>query len=97
MASRIGKDGLWRVSYGDIPGLSREEYLERQPMKYEQMLPGNPKPGQYRITNISPYKIHQRCAEKFRIGRFILAADAAHLCNPLYGNLIHLSSLRLER
>ena len=83
MASRIGKDGLWRVSYGEIPGLSREEYLARQPMKFERMLPGNPKPDMYNITNISPYKIHQRCAEKFRIGRFVIAADAAHLCNPL--------------
>jgi len=54
-------------------------------MKYEKMLPGNPKPGEYKLTNISPYKIHQRCAEKFRVGRFLLAADAAHLCNPFGG------------
>src|SRR5271170_5025260 len=54
-------------------------------MKYEQMLPGNPKPGDYKLTNISPYKVHQRCAEKFRVGRFLLAADAAHLCNPFGG------------
>ncbi|KAL6252577.1 hypothetical protein RBB50_000296 [Rhinocladiella similis] len=85
MASRISKDGLWRVSYGEVPGLTREQYLERQPMKYETMLPGHPKPDQYRITNISPYKIHQRCAEKMRVGRFLLAADAAHLCNPFGG------------
>ena len=54
-------------------------------MKYEVMLPGNPKPGDYKLTNISPYKIHQRCAEKFRVGRFLLVADAAHLCNPFGG------------
>jgi 2-polyprenyl-6-methoxyphenol hydroxylase-like FAD-dependent oxidoreductase len=54
-------------------------------MKYEAMLPGNPKPGEYKLTNISPYKVHQRCAEKFRVGRFLLAADAAHLCNPFGG------------
>src|ERR1700724_3725378 len=54
-------------------------------MKYEAMLPVNPKPGDYKLTNISPYKIHQRCAEKFRMGRFLLAADAAHLCNPFGG------------
>jgi 2-polyprenyl-6-methoxyphenol hydroxylase-like FAD-dependent oxidoreductase len=90
MASRISRDGLWRVTYGEVPGFTREEYLARQPMKYEQMLPGHPKPGAYRITNVSPYKIHQRCAEKMRVGRFLLAADAAHLCNPLYGNpLLH--------
>ena len=49
------------------------------------MLPGHPKPGEYKLTNISPYKIHQRCAEKFRVGRFLLVADAAHLCNPFGG------------
>ena len=54
-------------------------------MKYEIMLPGHPKPGDYKLDNISPYKIHQRCADKFRQGRFLLAADAAHLCNPFGG------------
>lgn len=84
MAAKITPDGLWRVTYGDTWGLSTEEYLERQPMRYEQLLPGNPKPGEYKLVNASPYKLHQRCASSFRVGRFLLAADAAHLCNPLY-------------
>jgi len=54
-------------------------------MKFERMLPGHPKPDQYKLMNCSPYKMHQRCAEKFRVGRFLLAADAAHLCNPWGG------------
>lgn len=83
MAARISKDGMWRVSYGELNGLTNEELIARQPVKFEQMLPGHPKPHEYRITNISPYKIHQRLAEKLRVGRFLLAADAAHLCNPL--------------
>lgn len=83
MAARITNDGLYRVTYIDTPGLSREEYIQRQPMKYEKILPGNPKPGEYRVTNISPYKLQQRCAPSFRVGRVVLAADAAHLCNPL--------------
>lgn len=85
MAARISKDGMWRVSYGELAGLTRDELIARQPMKYEAMLPGNPKPGDYKLTNISPYKVHQRCAEKFCVGRFLLAADAAHLCNPFGG------------
>ena len=59
--------------------------VARQPMKFERMLPGHPKPDQYKLMNCSPYKMHQRCAEKFRVGRFLLAADAAHLCNPWGG------------
>src|SRR5271170_5783121 len=54
-------------------------------MKYEAMLPGHPKPGDYKLTNCMPYKIHQRCADKFRVGNFLIAADAAHLCNPFGG------------
>jgi 2-polyprenyl-6-methoxyphenol hydroxylase-like FAD-dependent oxidoreductase len=83
MAARISNDGMWRVTYGETAGLTKEQYIERQPEKYKVMLPGHPEPSQYRLTNISPYKIHQRLAEKFRVGRFLLAADAAHLCNPL--------------
>lgn len=64
---------------------SDPQMVARQPMKFERMLPGNPKPDQYKLMNCSPYKIHQRCAEKFRVGRFLLAADAAHLCNPWGG------------
>lgn len=83
MAARITNDGLWRITYGEIPGLTREQYLERQPWKFEQMLPGHPKPSDYRMVNFSPYKVHQRLAPKMAVGRFLLAADAAHLCNPL--------------
>lgn len=83
MAARISRAGLWRVSYGEIPGLSDAELLARQPMKFEQMLPGHPKPDEYKIENISPYKVHQRCVERMAVGRVALAADAAHLCNPL--------------
>jgi 2-polyprenyl-6-methoxyphenol hydroxylase-like FAD-dependent oxidoreductase len=84
MVARITNDGLYRVTYKDIPNLSREEYISRQPKRYEEILPSHPKPHEYKITNISPYKLQQRCAPSFRVGRVLLAADAAHLCNPLY-------------
>lgn len=83
MAARITNDGLWRVTYGDVWGLSNEEYLKRQPERFEKILPGHPKPQDYKLVSASPYKLHQRCADSFRVGRFLLAADAAHLCNPL--------------
>ncbi|KAF9891619.1 hypothetical protein FE257_003630 [Aspergillus nanangensis] len=85
MASRITRDGMWRVSYGEKGGVSNEELKARQPMKFQQMLPGNPTPDQYRLANFSPYRVHQRLADKMRVGRFLLAADAAHLCNPFGG------------
>lgn len=84
MVAKIGRDDhLYRVSYSEVPGLTREEYLKRQPQRYNEILPGNLQPGDYEITNISPYKLQQRCAPAFRVGRVLLAADAAHVCNPL--------------
>ena len=84
MAAKITKDGLWRFSYGEILGLTNDELRQRLPAKFETVLPGHPKPGEYEVVNFSPYKIHQRLAKQMRVGRFLLAADAAHLCNPLY-------------
>ncbi|KAH6980743.1 hypothetical protein BKA56DRAFT_673223 [Ilyonectria sp. MPI-CAGE-AT-0026] len=85
MAAKISNDGLWRVTYGESTGLTNEQLRERQPQKFKEMLPGHPDPSQYQLVNFSPYKIHQRLAKSMRVGRFLLAADAAHLCNPFGG------------
>ena len=85
LVARLTKDGLWRVAYQEDKNMTFQEVLDNQPAQYERLLPGHPKPGDYTLTNISPYKLHQRCAEKFRVGRICLAGDAAHLCNPWGG------------
>lgn len=78
MAAKITTDGMWRITYGELPGLSNEELKERQPMKFEAMLPGGPTPDKYKVVNFSPYRVHQRLAKRMRVGRVLLAADAAH-------------------
>lgn len=82
MVARLTKNpdnsGWWRVSYGEISGLTREGLIERQPMKFEAMLPGHPKEGEYILGAINPYRIHQRLVDSLHVGRFLLAADAAH-------------------
>ncbi|KAH7127210.1 hypothetical protein B0J11DRAFT_297668 [Dendryphion nanum] len=85
MAAKITPDGLWRVTYGDDVNLSREEIVKRQPMRFEKILPGSPKPDEYKLISMSPYKLQQRCAPSFRVGKILLVADAAHLCNPFGG------------
>ncbi|KAK0648328.1 hypothetical protein B0T16DRAFT_408029 [Cercophora newfieldiana] len=84
MVAKIQADGLYRVTYGEQSGLTYDELKARQPEKFRAFLPGNPTPDQYKLVNFSPYKVHQRCV-KMREGRFLLAADAAHLCNPWGG------------
>jgi 3-(3-hydroxy-phenyl)propionate hydroxylase len=39
----------------------------------------------YEIDHITLYKVHQRVAKTFRLGRAFLAGDAAHINNPLGG------------
>ena len=34
---------------------------------------------------VSPYRVHDRCIESFRVGRVLLAGDAAHVVNPIGG------------
>ncbi|CAK4001569.1 hypothetical protein D0859_16434 [Lecanosticta acicola] len=86
LIARRGHGGLWRVTYGDTaPNLSDEEYLARRPWHLKNMLPGSPEPGDYRIEDTNLYNIHNRCVDSFRVGRILLAADAAHVCNPMGG------------
>lgn len=84
MAAKITSDGLWRVTYGDDWGLSNDEYMARQAERYQKILPGNPTPDQYKLVSKSPYKLHQRCAPSFRVGRVLLVADAAHCKYPFF-------------
>ncbi|KAM0081920.1 hypothetical protein ACKRZS_005891 [Fusarium odoratissimum] len=84
LIARRGKGGLWRVTYGDpVIGLTDEEYLARRPAHMKAMLPGHPDTDQYRIEQTNLYNIHNRCVESFKVGRVMLAGDAAHVCNPM--------------
>ncbi|KAJ9610296.1 hypothetical protein H2200_005073 [Cladophialophora chaetospira] len=83
--ARINKEGLWRIVYGETPGLSIDEIRIRLTKRFREHLPGNPEPEKYTLHNVTPYSIHQRCAEKMRVGRIMLAGDAAHLNNPMGG------------
>ncbi|MBO9575776.1 MAG: FAD-dependent monooxygenase [Sphingobium sp.] len=79
---KIATDGLWRCTYMEDATLPEESVLERLPAAYEALLPG--KSG-YRLERAAPYRMHQRCAERFRVGRVLLAGDAAHVTNPTGG------------
>ncbi|KAI1811295.1 FAD binding domain-containing protein [Poronia punctata] len=87
MSAKLTKYGLYRVTYGEKAGLTWSEMKARLPQKFQTILPGHPGPDEnaYEVVSMSPYKMHQRCAPKFRLGRILLAADAAHVCNPWGG------------
>ncbi|KAK2057696.1 FAD/NAD(P)-binding domain-containing protein [Colletotrichum caudatum] len=85
IAAKLNNEGLFRITYAEPGDMSYEEVEKRLPSRLEEILPGNPKPDEYEMLGWAPHKIHQRCAPSMRVGRVMLASDAAHLCNPLGG------------
>lgn len=83
VVGRLGRENLWRLTYGEDAELDEASILERLPERFAAILPDPSIP--YRIDNFSPYRVHQRCAPEFRAGRVLLAGDAAHACNPCGG------------
>jgi 3-(3-hydroxy-phenyl)propionate hydroxylase/6-hydroxy-3-succinoylpyridine 3-monooxygenase len=80
--AQIDRAGLWRCTYMEDGGLPEASFLERLPDAYEAILPGA---DQYRVERAAPYRMHQRSAPRYRVGRVVLAGDAAHATNPTGG------------
>jgi 3-(3-hydroxy-phenyl)propionate hydroxylase len=45
----------------------------------------SPQARDARLLEVMPYRVHERCVDRFRVGRVILAGDAAHLNAPSGG------------
>jgi len=82
VVARLGRENLWRVTFGEDSTLAEEQVYERIPQHYARLLPA---PGPYRIVAAAPYRVHERCAPRFRVAGVLLAGDAAHVCNPCGG------------
>jgi len=78
----LNTQGLWRCTYMEDATLFEDTFLERLPKVYEAILPGA---VDYRVDRASPYRMHQRSAPRYRLGRVVLAGDAAHATNPTGG------------
>ena len=79
---KIDTGGLWRCTYMEDAALPEASVMDRLPAAFEALLTGD---KQYRLERAAPYKMHQRCAEQLRVGRVLLAGDAAHVTNPTGG------------
>jgi len=76
--------GLWRLMFPVQPHESDELALTPE---FAQSLMRGVVPGlsDYEIAHVTLYKVHQRVAKTFRLGRAFLVGDAAHINNPLGG------------
>jgi 2-polyprenyl-6-methoxyphenol hydroxylase-like FAD-dependent oxidoreductase len=82
VCARLGKDRLWRVTYGEDASLDEASVGDRIDQHYQGIFGGI---SGYRVDQFSPYRVHERCSPSFRVGRVLLAGDAAHACNPCGG------------
>ena len=80
--AKLDNEGLWRCTYCEDAALAEEGVLQRMPQYFKTILS---RPAEYRLAMHSPYRMHQRAAERFRVGRVVLAGDAAHVTNPTGG------------
>jgi 2-polyprenyl-6-methoxyphenol hydroxylase-like FAD-dependent oxidoreductase len=83
VAARLGLDNMWRLTYAEDASLDQAEAVRRVPEHYALLLPDPGIPAE--LIAASPYRVHERCAPTFRVGRALLAGDAAHACNPCGG------------
>jgi len=76
--------GLWRVMFPIREDESDELALTPA---FARSLMASVVPGiaDYEIAHVTLYKVHQRVAKTFRLGRAFLIGDAAHINNPLGG------------
>ena len=79
---KLDDTGLWRCTYSEDASLPEETVSERLPGHFAVLLPGD---QGYELASHAPYKMHQRAADRFRVGRVLLAGDAAHVTNPTGG------------
>jgi 2-polyprenyl-6-methoxyphenol hydroxylase-like FAD-dependent oxidoreductase len=79
--AKLDNSGLWRCTYMEDANLPEESVSERLPRVYDAILPG----ADYRIDRVTPYRMHQRSASHYRVGRVALIGDAAHVTNPTGG------------
>jgi 3-(3-hydroxy-phenyl)propionate hydroxylase len=79
-----GPEGIWRAACPADPNLADDvllgdDHIERTMQRIV------PRAERYGIVYRSIYRVHQRVAKDFRIGRVLIAGDAAHLNNPMGG------------
>jgi 2-polyprenyl-6-methoxyphenol hydroxylase-like FAD-dependent oxidoreductase len=79
--AKIDNEGLWRCTYMEDAQLSEDLLMQRLQKVYAAIVPG----ADYTIERATPYRMHQRSASRYRVGRVALVGDAAHVTNPTGG------------
>ncbi len=79
-----GPPGLWRTVFPARPDESDDAVLSDAGVE-ARLQRFFPAPRRYEIVHRTVYVTQQRVAARFRLGRVLLAGDAAHVNNPIGG------------
>ena len=75
---------FWRASL--YPGVEDLEAAADEHRVRDWLAYIHPEAREAELSDINPYRVHERCVDRFRVGRVLLAGDAAHL-NPPSGGM----------
>ena len=79
---KINLEGLWRFTFAEQTTQPLETVMDRILQFIRDVLPGD---QNYELALHTAYNMHQRTAATYRVGRVLLAGDAAHITNPTSG------------
>jgi 3-(3-hydroxy-phenyl)propionate hydroxylase len=77
-----GPPGIWRLAFPTDTAIPEDEVLSADFVE-ARMQGFLARPARYEVAYKSIYRVHQRVAKTFRVGRMLIAGDAAHVNNPL--------------
>ena len=77
---QIDATGLWRVAFAEDASMPEETLQDRLEDRMKRLIP-----GPYELVEMSPFRVHQRVVDNMRLGRVLMAGDAAHANSPIGG------------
>ena len=77
--ARVDTTGVWRYTIAESRMLPEEQITDRALEALREALPDG---ADHQVVRMSPYRIHQRSTDTYRVGRALLVGDAAHLTTP---------------